>query len=129
MSLDEAIADLDDGELNHEGLPDDFKEAGAIPVSLKDVKNSIGRDREGRRIAIDAELNSLKETNSIQSITEIQKNSEGNCCSTNEACGNFKIVLQRQYMRRCFFAHVPKQVMHDFRGDLNVHNQMSTQYH
>ena len=68
---EETIADIDDGELSYERLPDELKEAGAIPVSLKDVRNSIGRDREEWRIAIDAELNSLKETNSIYSVTEI----------------------------------------------------------
>ena len=40
-------------------------------MSLKDVRNSIGRDREEWKIAIDAELNSLRETNSIYSATEI----------------------------------------------------------
>ena len=47
MNLDEeTIADIDNGELSYERLPDELKEAGAIPVSLKDVRNSIGRDRE-----------------------------------------------------------------------------------
>ena len=40
-------------------------------MSLQDVRNSIGRNREEWKIAIDAELNSLKETNSIHSVTEI----------------------------------------------------------
>ena len=43
---EETIADIEDGELSYERLPDELKEVGQIPVPLKDVRNSIGRYRE-----------------------------------------------------------------------------------
>ena len=36
----------DEEELRPEEVPEELKESGAIAVSLRDVKNCIGRDRE-----------------------------------------------------------------------------------
>ena len=43
---EDIIADIEDGELSYERLPDELKESGQIPVPLKEVRNSIGPDRE-----------------------------------------------------------------------------------
>ena len=40
---------------------------------MKDVRNSIGEDRESWKLALEAELNSLKETGAIEKVKHIPK--------------------------------------------------------
>ena len=51
--------------------PEELKESGAITVSLKDVRNSIGRDREEWKVALDSELQSLRNTGAIHSVAHV----------------------------------------------------------
>ena len=53
-------------DLKPEEVPEELKESGAIAVSLKDVRSSIGKDREQWKLALHSELQSLKETGAIQ---------------------------------------------------------------
>ena len=46
-----------------------MKQSGAIAVSLKDVRNSIGKDRQEWRLALEAELQSLQDTGAIEAVT------------------------------------------------------------
>ena len=44
-----------------EGLQDEIKESGAIAVTLRDVRNSIGKDRQQWHLALESELQSLRD--------------------------------------------------------------------
>ena len=50
-----------------------MKESGAIDVSLRDVKNSIGKDRAGWKLALEGELNSLMETGAVFPVRHIPR--------------------------------------------------------
>ena len=54
-----------DDELAYEELPEDLREAGAIPVPLRDVRNAIGKDRERWKLSIDGEYQNLLETGAV----------------------------------------------------------------
>ena len=48
-----------------EGLQEEIKESGAITVTLKDVRQSIGKDRQEWKLALESELQSLRESGAI----------------------------------------------------------------
>ena len=55
-------------------IPEELKESGAVIVSLRDVRNSIGRDREGWKIALDSELQSLLDAGAIHAVKHLPSN-------------------------------------------------------
>ena len=48
------------------GLRDELKESGQVTVTLKDVRNSIGKDRQQWQLALESELQSLRDTGAIE---------------------------------------------------------------
>ena len=63
-------------EIKPEEIPEELKESGAITVPLKDVKNSIGKDRAGWRLALEAELNLLMETGAVFPVLHLPKGAQ-----------------------------------------------------
>ena len=63
----------DTEEIKEDEIPEALKESGAIPVKLKDVRNSIGKDRAQWKLALEAELNSLRETGAIHEVKHVPK--------------------------------------------------------
>ena len=63
-------------ELKPEDLPDDqedVKESGAITVTLKGVSDSKGKGRTQWKLAVEAELQSLREAGAIHTVTHVPK--------------------------------------------------------
>ena len=60
-------------EIEHDEIPEELKESGAIAVKLKDVRNSIGKDRAQWKLALEAELNSLRETGPTHEVNHVPK--------------------------------------------------------
>ena len=56
-----------------EGLQDEIKESGAIAVPLRDVRNSIGKDRQQWQLALESELQSLRDTGAIETVTHVPR--------------------------------------------------------
>ena len=54
-----------------EGLQDEIKESGAIAVTLRDVRNSLGKDRQQWHLALESELQSLRDTGAIETVTQV----------------------------------------------------------
>ena len=52
-------------EIQPSEVPEELKESGAINVSIRDVKNSVGKDRVGWKLALEGELNPLMETGAV----------------------------------------------------------------
>ena len=63
----------DTEETKQDEIPEELKESGAIPVKLKDVRNSIGKDRAQWKLALEAELNSLREIGAIHEVKHVPK--------------------------------------------------------
>ena len=51
-----------------EGLQAEIKESGAITVTLRDVRNSIGKDRQHWQLALESELQSLRDIGAIETV-------------------------------------------------------------
>ena len=60
-------------DLKPEEIPEQFKEVGAIVVAIKDIKNSIGKQRENWRIALLNELQSLYEKDAVHAVTHVPR--------------------------------------------------------
>ena len=56
-----------------EGLQDEIKDSGAIMVTLRDVHNSIGKDRQQWHLALESELQSLRDTGAIETVTHVPR--------------------------------------------------------
>ena len=54
-----------------ERLQDEIRESGAIAVTLKDVRQSIGKDRQEWKLALESELSSLRDTGAIVTVTHV----------------------------------------------------------
>ena len=52
-----------------EGLQNEIKQYGAVTVALRDVRNSIGKDRQQWQFDLEVELQSLRDTGAIESVT------------------------------------------------------------
>ena len=61
--IDDLFGERED--LKPEEIPEQLKEVGAILVSMKDIKNSIGHQRERWRIAMLSELQPLCEKDAV----------------------------------------------------------------
>ena len=59
-----------------EGLQDEIRESGAIAVTLRDVRNSIGKDRQQWHLALESELQSLRDTGAIETVTHVPRNKQ-----------------------------------------------------
>ena len=56
-----------------EGLQEEIRESGAIAVTLRDVRNSIGKDRQQWHLALESELQSLRDTGAIETVTHVPR--------------------------------------------------------
>ena len=59
-----------------EGLQDEIRESGAIAVTLRDVRNSIGKDRQQWHLALESELQSLRDIGAIETVTHVPRNKQ-----------------------------------------------------
>ena len=71
---DDKLWEID--ELQPEEIPEELKESGAIIVSLRDVRNSIGKDRAQWKLVLEAEYNSLLETSAVWPVRHVPKGAE-----------------------------------------------------
>ena len=56
-----------------EGLQHEIRESGAITVALRDVRQSIGKDRQEWKVALEAELQSLRDKCAILPVTHVPR--------------------------------------------------------
>ena len=56
-----------------EEIQDEIKLSGAITVSLRDVRQSIGKDRQEWKLALETEIQSLRDTNAIVPVTHVPR--------------------------------------------------------
>ena len=70
-------------EVKPDEVPEELKESGAITVNLKDVKNSIGKDRAGWKLALEGELNSLVETGGVFPARHLPSHGCSHCILTS----------------------------------------------
>ena len=49
----------------------EIKESGQVAVTLKDVRQSIGTDRAQWKLALESELQSLRETGAIEPVEHV----------------------------------------------------------
>ena len=54
-------------------LQEDIKESGQMSVTLRDVRHSIGKDRQQWCLALESELQSLKDTGAIQTVQHVPR--------------------------------------------------------
>ena len=59
-----------------ERLQEEIRESGAIAVALRDVRNSIGKDRQQWKLALESELQSLRDTGAIATVTHVPRNKQ-----------------------------------------------------
>ena len=52
-------------------LQEEIKESGQVSVTLRDVKQFIGKDRQQWCLALESELQSLKDTGAIQTVQHV----------------------------------------------------------
>ena len=71
IKFDDKLWDAE--EVKPEEIPEEMKESGAINVKLKDVRNSIGKDRQLWKLALESELNSLYETGAVHKVRHVPK--------------------------------------------------------
>ena len=50
-----------------------MEESGAITVKLRDVRNSIGKDRQQWHLALESELQSLRDTGAIEAAKHVPR--------------------------------------------------------
>ena len=53
-----------------------MRESGAITVALRDVRNSIGKDRQQWYLALESELQSLRDTGAIETVKHVPRNQQ-----------------------------------------------------
>ena len=70
-TIDDQLWERED--IRPEGIPEQLKEVGAILVSMKDIKNSIGKQRERWRLAMLNELQSLYEKDAVHAVRHLPK--------------------------------------------------------
>lgn len=63
----------EEGDLKPEEVPEELTGSGAIAVSLRDVRNSIGKEREQWKLASHSELQSLKEAGAIHEVAHVRR--------------------------------------------------------
>ena len=54
-------------------LQDEIKESGQVSVTLRDVRHSIGKDRQQWHLALESELQSLRDTGAIQTVQHVPR--------------------------------------------------------
>merc|ERR1711867_132253 len=59
-----------------QGLQEEIRESGAITVALRDVRTSIGKDRQQWKLALEAELQSLRDTGAIAAVKHVPRNKQ-----------------------------------------------------
>ena len=59
-----------------ERLQEEIRESGAITVALRDVRNSIGKDRQQWALALESELQSLRDTGAIEIVKHVPRDKQ-----------------------------------------------------
>ena len=59
-----------------EGLKDEIKKSGAVMVALRQVRQSIGKDRQGWQLALENELQSLRDSGAIEAVKHVPRNKQ-----------------------------------------------------
>ena len=59
-----------------ERLQAEIRESGAIAVALRDVRKSIGKDRQQWKLALESELQSLRDTGAIATVKHVPRNKQ-----------------------------------------------------
>ena len=54
-------------------LQEEIKESGQVSVTLRDVRQSIGKDRQQWSLALESELQSLKDAGAIESVQHVPR--------------------------------------------------------
>ena len=54
-------------------IQEEIKESGAVAVTLRDVRQSIGKDRHQWHLALESELQSLRDTGAIQTVQHVPR--------------------------------------------------------
>ena len=54
-----------------EELRTEIKESGQVTITLRDVRNSIGKDRQHWQIALESQLQSPRDTGAIQTVPHV----------------------------------------------------------
>ena len=63
-------------DLKPDAVPEEPKESGAIIVTLRDVRNSIGKYREQWKLASELELHSLKSSGAIHAVNHVPRGAQ-----------------------------------------------------
>ena len=56
-----------------DGLQEEIRESGAIAVALREVRGSIGKDRQQWKLALESELQSLRDSGAIELVTHVPR--------------------------------------------------------
>ena len=59
-----------------EGLKDEIKKPGAVMVALRQVRQSIGKDRQGWQLALANELQSLRDSGATEAVKHVPRNKQ-----------------------------------------------------
>ena len=59
-----------------EGLKNEIKQSGAVMVALRSVRKSIGKDRQGWHLALENELQSLRDSGAIETVKHVPRNKQ-----------------------------------------------------
>ena len=59
-----------------EGLKDEIKKSGAVMVALRQVRQSIGKGRQGWQLALENELQSLRDSGAIEAVKHVPRNKQ-----------------------------------------------------
>ena len=54
-------------------LQDEIKESGQVSVTLRDVRHSIGKDRQQWSLALESELQSLRDSGAVQTVQHVPR--------------------------------------------------------
>ena len=77
MAIASALHASPEEDIKLEEIPEtikaEMKQSGAITVSLKYVRNRIVKDRQEWKIALEAELQSLRDTGAIEVVTHVPR--------------------------------------------------------
>ena len=63
-------------EVKPEEVPEELKESGAIIVNLRDVRNSIGKDRADWKITLEGEYNSLMSNAAVFPVPHVPRGAQ-----------------------------------------------------
>ena len=59
-----------------EGLKNEIRQSGAVMVALRSVRKSIGKDRQEWQLALENELQSLRDSGAIEAVRHVPRNKQ-----------------------------------------------------